>query len=58
MSRDIVIVGAGGFAREVAGLIADIADADGSVRAVGFLSDDPAAHGTQVGDLRVIGGLE
>lgn len=53
---DIVVVGTGGFAREVHQLLEDaVADGEGW-RVLGFLDDDPARAGDSVHDLPVLGG--
>jgi sugar O-acyltransferase (sialic acid O-acetyltransferase NeuD family) len=49
---DVVLVAAGGLAREV------IASAPDGIRIVALLDDDPATHGGTVGGLPVLGGLE
>jgi len=49
--RDLVIVGAGGFARETAAA----ATAAGTWRVLGFLDDDPALHGTSRSGLPILG---
>ncbi|MBO3743295.1 acetyltransferase [Actinoplanes flavus] len=49
--RDLVIVGAGGFARETA------AAATGW-RVLGFVDDDPALHGTQRSGLPILGPVD
>jgi sugar O-acyltransferase (sialic acid O-acetyltransferase NeuD family) len=50
--RNLVIVGAGGFARETAAA----ARAAGTWRVLGFLDDDPALHGTIRSGLAILGG--
>jgi sugar O-acyltransferase (sialic acid O-acetyltransferase NeuD family) len=55
---ELVVYGAGGFAREVAQLVGDLARAGAPITLVGFLSDDPAVHGTTVAGLPVLGGRE
>jgi sugar O-acyltransferase (sialic acid O-acetyltransferase NeuD family) len=50
--RDLVIVGAGGFARETA------AAAAGRWRLLGFVDDDPALHGTSRSGLPILGGVD
>jgi sugar O-acyltransferase (sialic acid O-acetyltransferase NeuD family) len=55
---ELVIYGAGGFAREVAQLVRDLARVGTPITLAGFLSDDPAAHGTAVAGLPVLGGSE
>jgi sugar O-acyltransferase (sialic acid O-acetyltransferase NeuD family) len=54
MTRDLVIVGAGGLARETAAAVRDIPE----WRLVGFLDDDPALHGTNRAGLPVLGPLD
>ncbi len=57
-ARPLVIVGAGGFARETAQLLARHPGSaiDGSAhRVIGFLDDDPRRHGTSVDGLPVLG---
>lgn len=51
--RDLVIVGAGGFARETAA-----AAAAGPWRVAGFLDDDPGLHGTTRSGLPVLGPVD
>ena len=53
MGQRIVIVGAGGMGREAA---AWVADALPGGRVLGFLDEDAALHGRDVGDLPVLGG--
>ncbi|WP_433181511.1 acetyltransferase [Actinoallomurus sp. CA-150999] len=48
--RDLVIVGAGGFARETAQFAGD--------RLLGFLDDDPAKQGTDIDGVPVLGGTK
>lgn len=54
MRRDLVLVGAGGFARETAQLAAMLPE----WRLLGFLDDDPKRHGGEVDGLPVLGGLD
>jgi sugar O-acyltransferase (sialic acid O-acetyltransferase NeuD family) len=60
MSIDLVIAGAGGFARETASTV-DAINRDRrdrpSWRLRGFLDDDPATHGRQRGGIPVLGPL-
>ncbi|GAA0450163.1 transferase [Paractinoplanes deccanensis] len=49
---DLVIVGAGGFARETASAARD------TWNVLGFLDDDPALHGTVRSGLPILGGTE
>ncbi|MCD9196892.1 acetyltransferase [Aeromicrobium wangtongii] len=52
--NDLILIGAGGLAREVAEAVA----AADRYRIVGIVDDDAALHGTSVGGISVIGGLE
>lgn len=52
MGQRIVIVGAGGMGREAA---AWVADALPDAQVLGFLDEDVALHGREVGDLPVLG---
>lgn len=54
MPRDLVIVGAGGFARETAQLVCALPD----WRLLGFTDDDPDRHGNQVDGIPVLGAAE
>lgn len=64
VTEDLLIVGAGGFARETAQAVRDVAAADAARgrpprwRAAGHLDDDPALHGRQVDGVPVLGGCE
>jgi sugar O-acyltransferase (sialic acid O-acetyltransferase NeuD family) len=49
---EVLLLGAGGLAREVA------AAASGYWRVVGMLDDDPALHGTRLGGVEVLGGID
>jgi len=55
---DIVIVGAGGLGREVAGLIEDINRQDPTWNILGFVDDNQALHGAVIDDYPVLGGLD
>lgn len=55
MTAQVVIVGTGGMGREA---LAWLRDAHPGRRALGFLDDDPATHGTEVAALPVLGGLD
>ena len=56
---DIVVFGAGGFAREVAVLIGDInAAKPGSWNLLGFIDDSTSTVGRTLVDLPVLGGIE
>lgn len=56
--RDLLIVGAGGFARETAAAIEAVNAVTPTWRLHGFLDDDPALHGTRRVGLPVLGGTE
>jgi sugar O-acyltransferase (sialic acid O-acetyltransferase NeuD family) len=53
---DLVIVGAGGFARETAQAVREAAAAGVPWRLLGHLDDDPALHGREVDGVPVLGG--
>ena len=53
MGQRIAIFGTGGMGREAAAWVADVGRADDLV---GFLDDDPGAHGQTVAGLPVLGG--
>lgn len=55
---EMVIYGAGGFAREVAQLARDLAERGAPITLKGFLSDDVSTHGTIIAGLPVLGGGE
>ncbi|MEO3807834.1 acetyltransferase [Sphaerisporangium sp. B11E5] len=52
----LLIVGAGGFARETAQLVHAINDVSPTWDLLGHLDDDPARHGTKVDDVPVLAG--
>lgn len=56
--RDLVIVGAGGFARETAAAVRAVNRVHPTWRLCGFLDEDPALHGTERAGLPVLGGLD
>lgn len=64
ITSDLVIVGAGGFARETAQAVRAVNAADVSRgraprwRLTGHLDDNPALHGSEVDGVRVLGGCE
>jgi sugar O-acyltransferase (sialic acid O-acetyltransferase NeuD family) len=63
LDRELLIVGAGGFARETAQAVAAINAAAAHTgrptwRLLGFLDDDPLLHGRRVDGLPVIGGTD
>jgi sugar O-acyltransferase (sialic acid O-acetyltransferase NeuD family) len=53
--KDLVIVGAGGFAREVAFLVGEINRAKLEWNLLGFLDLDPAKTGSEVGPYSIVG---
>lgn len=53
--RDLVIIGTGGFAREVHQIVEDITAAGGPWRFVGFLDGNASRHGTTVHGHTVLG---
>lgn len=55
---ELLIVGAGGFARETAQAVAAINTVHPTWQLLGFLDDDPLLHGRRVDGLPVIGGTD
>jgi sugar O-acyltransferase (sialic acid O-acetyltransferase NeuD family) len=55
MTMDLLIAGAGGFARETAAAVAAVNAVHPMWRLLGFLDDDPALHGTRRSDVPVLG---
>lgn len=53
--RQLVIFGTGGMARDLHALLRDLVLATSHFEILGFLDDDPAAHGTRVHGLPVLG---
>lgn len=53
----VIVIGAGGFAREAAETVRAIQAADGSVALVGFLDDDPSLHGLSLLGSPVLGAV-
>lgn len=56
--KDIVIVGAGGFGREVAWLIENINEKNSEWNILGFIDENESMHGEQLNGYRVLGGLD
>jgi sugar O-acyltransferase (sialic acid O-acetyltransferase NeuD family) len=54
---DLLIAGAGGFARETAAAVRAINEVRPTFRLLGFLDDDPALQGTERAGLTILGGL-
>lgn len=57
-SRPLLIVGAGGFARETAAAVAAVNQVGPQWTVLGLLDDDPARHGARVDGLPVLGPVE
>ncbi len=55
MPRPVVVVGAGGFAREAAEAVRAVGAAHGTMEMRGFLDDDPALHGRSFSGSPVLG---
>ncbi len=53
--RDLVIIGAGGFAREVAWLVEEINRDNPQWNLIGFVDEDPAKRGLVLNDVPVLG---
>lgn len=58
MKEDLVIIGAGGFARETAAAVRAINEVRPTWNLRGFLDDDPALKGTFRSGVEVLGGRE
>jgi sugar O-acyltransferase (sialic acid O-acetyltransferase NeuD family) len=56
--RQLLLVGAGGLAREVAAAVRAVPSARRNWDLLGFLDDDPARVGTEIGGARVLGGAD
>ncbi|MCF6138826.1 acetyltransferase [Pseudalkalibacillus berkeleyi] len=56
--KDIVIIGAGGFGREVAWLIEEINRVNKEWNIVGFVDDNEKIQGTEVSGYKVVGDIE
>ena len=56
--RPVLIIGAGGFARETAEAVRAVQSDNGSVELAGFLDDNAALHGKSVGGAPVLGPIE
>jgi sugar O-acyltransferase (sialic acid O-acetyltransferase NeuD family) len=57
-AQPLVLAGAGGFARETVGLVSALNAREAIWDLVGFLDDDEQLHGTSVGGVHVIGGID
>lgn len=56
--KDIVIIGAGGFGREVAWLIEEINKVSTQWNILGFVDDNEEIQGTEVNGYKVVGNIE
>lgn len=56
--KDIVIIGAGGFGREVAWLIEDINRIEQTWNIIGFIDDNEAIQGKEINGYNVVGNIE
>lgn len=56
--KDIVIIGAGGFGREVAWLIEDINKVRKEWNIIGFVDDNEEVQGKEINEYRVVGNIE
>ena len=55
--KDIVIIGCGGFGREVAWLIEEINNVNQEWNILGFIDDDTLNHGQIINGYAVLGGF-
>lgn len=55
--KDIVIIGAGGFGKEVAWLIEDINKSKNEWNIIGFVDDDESVQGKEINGYRVVGNI-
>jgi sugar O-acyltransferase (sialic acid O-acetyltransferase NeuD family) len=55
--RDLLLVGAGGFAREAVEVVRAVNERRPTWRLLGFLDDDAALHGTEIDGVPVLGSL-
>lgn len=58
VTKDLVIVGSGGFARETAAAVAALNEQGNKWHLLGYLDEDPAKHGTRVDGIPVLGGID
>jgi sugar O-acyltransferase (sialic acid O-acetyltransferase NeuD family) len=56
--KDIVIIGAGGFGREVAWLIESINKVSNEWNIIGFVDDDESIQGKEINGYKVVGNVE
>jgi sugar O-acyltransferase (sialic acid O-acetyltransferase NeuD family) len=55
LTRDLIILGAGGASREIAGAVEDINSRQKTWKLLGFLDDDPAKLGQTINGVPVLG---
>jgi len=55
MSKELIIIGAGGDGRNVADVVRDLSD---DWKLLGFLDDDPAKQGKEINGVRVLGKID
>jgi len=58
MGRPLLIIGAGGFARETADAVRAVAAAGGGYELAGFLDDDPVLRGAAIAGSEVLGPVD
>lgn len=58
MKKDLVVLGGGGFAREVLWLLEDCNEDTAAWNVLGFIDENPALHGQSLCELPVLGGLD
>lgn len=56
--KDLIIIGAGGFAREVLWLVEEINRTEAQWNVLGFLDEDEKSHGCLLNGKMVLGGLD
>lgn len=56
--KDIVIIGSGGFGREVAWLIDEINKVENTWNLLGFIDDNDSVQNTEVNGVKVLGGTD
>lgn len=56
--KNLIIIGAGGFAREVSWLVDDINDAEEKWNLIGFIDDNTDVYGKKLNGYDVLGGLD
>lgn len=56
--KDLVIIGAGGFGREVAWLVDDINEVNKEWNLLGFIDDNEENHGNELNGYKILGGFK